>query len=148
MQDLLLGGGETGWCYPDLNCEVIHVSCTTLADPQRTPHRPALRRSPSRRQQTRLLVGVDRVGPTSTAAANSATRRPLTVVCRRVHTASVVTPDLDRRREENDHQGDQHGFGDGTEEETSEDGTNDRSSRHGEYEAFVGAKDAKLLSRL
>src|SRR5215212_8746692 len=75
-----LWGGETGWCYQDLNCEVIHVSCTTLADPQRTPHRLATRRSPSRRQQTRLLVGVDRVGPTSTAAANSATRRPLTVV--------------------------------------------------------------------
>jgi hypothetical protein len=59
---------------------VFHVSCTSLADPQRTPHRPATRRSPSRRQQTRLLVGVDRVGPTPTAAANSATRRPLTVV--------------------------------------------------------------------
>ena len=149
MQDLLLGGGETGWCYPDLNCEVIHVSCTTLADPQRTPHRPATRRSPSRRQQTRLLIGADRVGTDSHSSSKLDDSQAPYGRCRHVKTASVVAPDLDRRREEKrDQQGEQHGFGDGTEEETSEDGTDDRSSRHGEYEAFVGAKDAKLLSRL
>ncbi len=57
-------GGKTGLCYPDLNREVIHMSCTTLAaDPQRTPHRPVTRRSPSRRQQqTRFLVEADGIG--------------------------------------------------------------------------------------
>ena len=37
----LLGGGETGSCYPDLNRAVIHMSRTPLAaDLQRTPHSP------------------------------------------------------------------------------------------------------------
>src|SRR5215212_1907743 len=136
-----LWGGETGWCYQDLNCEVIHVSCTTLADPQRTPHRLA---TPPESEPAPTDPSSRRCGscrPDVHSGSQLGDSQAPYGRCRRVHTASVVTPDLDRRREETrDQQGDQHGFGDGTEEETSEDGTDDRSSRHGEYEAFVGAK--------
>ena len=52
-----------------------------------------------------------------------------------------MAPDLDRRHEEErDQQGDQHAFGDGTEEKTSEDGADDRSGRHGEHEALAGMR--------
>ena len=63
MQDFLLGVGETGLCYPDINREVIHMSCTTLAaDPQRTPHRPVrvpAERVPVARRLRNARHGID-----------------------------------------------------------------------------------------